>query len=83
MYQARELLTQGNILGDDNCTLLEDGGDNGEEQRELEKHPANDGLSPNGRKTSAISPSYPIMTRHRTAGELRSRLWFGYNKIAL
>jgi hypothetical protein len=51
MYQARELLTQGNILGDENCTLLEDGGDNGENQWELDGHLADCSLSSNERKS--------------------------------
>jgi len=44
------LVTQGNILGDEICTFLENGGDNGEDQRELEGHLANDSLNPSGRK---------------------------------
>ncbi len=36
MNEARELVTQGDILGDEICTVLEDGSDNGESQRELE-----------------------------------------------
>ena len=36
MNEARELVTQGNILGDKISTILEDGGDNREDQRKLD-----------------------------------------------
>ena len=35
VYQARELVTKGNILGDEACTMIDDGNDNGANQREL------------------------------------------------
>jgi hypothetical protein len=65
MYQARELVAQRNILGDEISTVLEEGSSSGENGCELERHPANDSLSPNAQEESAISPSYRLMTRHR------------------
>jgi hypothetical protein len=64
MYQAEKLMTQCDVLGDEICRALEDGDDHGKNQRELEGHPANDSLSPNGRKKLAVSRLYPIMMRH-------------------
>ncbi len=51
MYQARELMTQGHILGDEICTILENGGDKRDDQREVEGHLPNDGRSPNERRS--------------------------------
>jgi hypothetical protein len=48
--EAREWVTQGNIVGDEICAILENGGDNGENQRELEGHPADCSLRRNERK---------------------------------
>jgi hypothetical protein len=45
LNEARELVTQGNILGDEICAILENGGDNGENQWELEGHPPECSLS--------------------------------------
>ncbi len=64
MDVARKLVAQCEILGDEICTILENGGNNGENQWQLERHLADHSLSPNDRKTSAIPSSYPIMTRH-------------------
>jgi hypothetical protein len=49
--EARELVTQGNILGDEICAILENGGDNGENQWELEGHPPDCSVSRNERKS--------------------------------
>jgi hypothetical protein len=43
--QAQKLMTQGHVLGDEICTPLKDDGDNGENQWELEGHPAKDTLN--------------------------------------
>jgi hypothetical protein len=45
--------------------IIENGGNNGENQWQLERHLADHSLSPNDREKSAIPPSYSIMTRHR------------------
>ena len=50
--EARELVTQGNILGDEICAILENGRDTGDSQRELKGHLADHSLSPNERKKS-------------------------------
>jgi hypothetical protein len=65
--EARKLVAQCSILGDEICTILENGGNNGENQWQLERHLADHSRSPNDRKKSAIPPSYSIMTRHRPA----------------
>jgi len=51
MYQARELVAQRNLLGDEICAVLENGSSNGEKQCELERHSANDRLGPIPGKT--------------------------------
>ena len=63
--EARELVGQCNILGDEISAILENGGHNGENQWKLERHPANYGLSPNWLKKSENSLSYRIMTRDK------------------
>ena len=40
--EARELMTQRDILGHEICAILENRGNNGKNQRELEGHLAND-----------------------------------------
>jgi len=57
--EARELVTQGSILGDEICAILENGSDNRENQWELERHLANDSRSPNERKNSVDPQLYP------------------------
>ena len=52
------------ILADEICSILENRGNDGEKQRELERHWADHSLSPNDRENSATPPAYPIMTRH-------------------
>jgi hypothetical protein len=64
MYQARELVAQRNVFGDEVCTGLESGSSNGENQCELERHSANDSLGPDTQEKLVISPLYRIMTRH-------------------
>jgi len=66
MYQARELVAQRNVLGDEIGTVLENGRSNGEKKCELERHPANHSLRPNAQKRSAKSRSYRIMTMDRS-----------------
>jgi len=63
--EARKLVAQRDILGDEICSILENRGNDGEKQRELERHWADHCLSPNDRENSATPPAYPIMTRHR------------------
>ena len=63
-HEARGLVPQRNILGDEICTILEYNSNNGEDQWELEWHLTDNSLSPNDRKKSAILPPYPIVTRH-------------------
>ena len=46
--QARELMTQCHVLGDKICTPLKDNCNKRENQRELDRHPANDTLIPIG-----------------------------------
>ena len=65
MNEARKLVAQCSILGDEICTILENGGNNGENQWQLERYLADPSLNPNDWKKSAIPPSYSIMTRHR------------------
>ena len=48
--KARKLVAQGDILGDEICTILEYSGDNGQNQSELEGHLADLSLSPNRRE---------------------------------
>ena len=57
-------MAQRNVLGDEICSVLEDGANNGANQRELEGHLANDSLNPNERKKPAVPPLYLIMTKH-------------------
>ena len=56
-------MTQRHVLGDEVYTPLKDDGDKGENQRELGGHPAKDTLNPIGRKSSAITLPYVILTR--------------------
>jgi hypothetical protein len=46
MYQARELVAQRNVLGDEIGMVLDDGRNNREKNCELERHPSNHSLSP-------------------------------------
>ncbi len=62
--EALKRVAQRNVLGDEICSMLENGSNNGENQRDLERHLAHDSLSPNDREKSATPPLYPIMTRH-------------------
>ncbi len=55
--EARELVAQRNVLGDEICAVLKNRGNNGENQWELEGHLADHSLSPNDREKSAILPS--------------------------
>ncbi len=71
MNEAQKLVAQCSILGDEICTILENGGNSGENQWQLERHLADHSLSPNDRKKSAIPPSYSIMTRHRQHARLK------------
>jgi len=73
MDEARELVTQGDILGDEICTVLEDGSDNGENQRELEGHLADHSLGPSERRKSEDPRPYAIMTRHTPSPLLTAR----------
>jgi hypothetical protein len=50
--EARELVAQGRILGDEICAILDNGSDNREDQWELERHLAKTSLSPNEREKS-------------------------------
>jgi hypothetical protein len=66
MNEARELVTQGNILGDEICAILENGGDDGENQWEPEGHPAHYSHSRNEPKSPQLPRSAQqcaIMTR--------------------
>ena len=63
--EARKLVAQCSILGDEICTILENGGNNGENQWQLERHLADHSLSPNDRKKSAIPPSKSQQFRRR------------------
>ena len=45
--------------------IIENGGNNGENQWQLERHQADHSLSPNDREKSAITLPYRITTRHR------------------
>ena len=54
MSQARELVTQRNVLGDEIGSVLEDGDDNGEKQWELEGHLADGSPDPNGPKSEQL-----------------------------
>ena len=77
MNEARKLVAQCEILSDEICKILENGGNDVESQWQLERHLANHSLSPNDRKTSAIPPSYAMITRHRAQGRhcgIRDRL---------
>jgi hypothetical protein len=65
------LVAQCSILGDEICTILENGGNNGENPWQLERHLADHSLSPNDQKKSAIPPSYSIMTRHTTCWRMK------------
>ena len=67
MNEARKLVAQCNVLGDEVCTILENSGNNSENQCQLERHLVDHSLRPNDRKTAAIPQSYPIMTRHNRA----------------
>jgi hypothetical protein len=49
------LVAQRNILGDEICTIFENGGNNGENRWELERHQADHSLSSNDREKSAIT----------------------------
>jgi len=69
MYQARELVAQCHILGDEICTVLENGSNHGEKGCELERHLENHSLSPDAQKRSAKSRSYRIMTMHNAPKE--------------
>jgi len=64
MYQARELVAQRNILGDEICTVFEDGSDGRENQRQLEGHLTDHTPGASARRKLAIPRPYPIMTRH-------------------
>jgi hypothetical protein len=61
--EARKLVAQRNILGDEMGTIFEDGGNNGENQCELERHQADHSLGRNDRGRSAITLPGRIMTR--------------------
>jgi len=52
MYQARELVAQGHILGDEICTVFENGSNHGEKWCELERHLTNHSLSLNVKEKS-------------------------------
>lgn len=69
MYQARQLVAQRNILGDEIGTVLENSCCDGENRGELERHRPNHSLSPNEQKNSAKSRSYRIMTIHNVERE--------------
>jgi len=62
--QARKLVAQRNILGDEIRTISEYGGNNAENEWELERHRADHSLSRNHRKKSANSPPNTILMRH-------------------
>ena len=68
--QARELVTQRNVLGDEIRSVLEDGDDNGENQWELEGHLANDsrltlGGAPRGVPLCRVRKWMPrVLKRH-------------------
>ena len=78
--EAPKLVAQRNILGDEICTIFENGGNSGENKWELERHQADHSLSPNDREKSAITLPYRITTRHtplsvcETAGSPRRLL---------
>ncbi len=62
--EARKLVAQRNILGDEICTIFENGGNSEENKWELERHQADHSLSPNDWEKSVIPLSYPLLTRH-------------------
>jgi hypothetical protein len=72
--QARKLVAQCNILGDEIRTISEYGGNNAENEWEFERHRADHRLSRNHREKSANAPQNPIMLRHRLAGIIAWRL---------
>jgi hypothetical protein len=57
MNEARELVTQGDILGDEICAILGNGDDDGENQWEPEGHPAHYSHSRNERKSPQLRRS--------------------------
>ncbi len=62
--EAPKLVAQRNILGDEICTIFENGGNSGENKWELERHQADHSLSPSDREKLAITLPYRITTRH-------------------
>jgi hypothetical protein len=65
------LVAQGSLLGEEICTILENGGSDGENQWQLERHLADCSLSSSDQKTSAIPLSYPIMTKDNAETQLK------------
>jgi hypothetical protein len=57
MNEARELVTQGDILGDEISAILENGDDDGENQWGAEGHPAHYSHSRNERKNQQLRRS--------------------------
>jgi hypothetical protein len=60
------LVAQRKVLGDEICTISENGGNNAENEWELDRHRTDHSLSPNDHEKSAITLPYPIMTRDTT-----------------
>ena len=52
--ETRKLVAQRNILGDEICTIFENGGNSGENKWELERHQADHSLSPNDRESQQL-----------------------------
>ena len=63
--EARELVAQRQVLGDEICAISENGGNNAEYERELDRHRADHSLRLNDHEKLAITLPYPIMTRDR------------------
>jgi hypothetical protein len=61
--EARELVVQCEILCDEICPVLENGGNNGKDQLQPERHSADDSLSSDEQRTSANPEPYAITTK--------------------
>jgi hypothetical protein len=64
--EARKLVAQRQVLGDEICAISENGGNNAEYERELDRHRADHSLSLNDHEKLAITLPYPIMTRDKS-----------------
>ena len=66
MNEARELVAQRYILGNEIGAILESGSNSAENQREFERHSAKFSLGPSEREKSANPRSDLLMTKDRS-----------------